>query len=782
MAYIDNTFSNDLLYDVAFKGYKRLRIIPNVNGATVTFVATGGVIQGNSIWVLSGTNVDYEVGATGFFTVKDSVTVTSNTDINVSLIVPNFIIGGSDSNTKGILIASEDGVTWTTPVDILSSIINYQNGIYANGKYVLVGSNESHQNYSIYSNLGDTWNVSLISDASGTVVSDIVFGTGKYIVVGSISNRPALISSIDAITWSQPVVISEITFGSLRSIAYGLINGTGTFVAVGAGSKVILTPDGLNYSIVTISPYTQWYGAAYGDGKFVIVSSTGYTGVSTDGENWTINQIIVNDNPIILFDVAYGDGKFVVVGQYGYVGVSTDGENWTMTLLNSGALSKVEYGNGAFVASATSTGDIAVSFDGENWDVTTILSEGTTYWRSVLIKESTMITLTVTSNVEGAVVSLQAGGYTQVDNTITVPYGTHISYTVSATGYATKSGSTIIYQDTTLNVSLDHLKTINVVAIPDSATVTLMSDGCVQSGNSIDAPVGGTVNWTVEAIGYNIRTGSLTVSDDQILTIILDGSESNLLVTSYESGVGSYVASSSDGGNSWSEPQQLSWVTDGSTFSCLDSIRVNNKTLFVGKRGSSGSILFYNGTGFDIVHEGGVQFNRIKYLGNRFVAVGNDGYVAYSSNGTTWSTATVAEPGTGIDLVDVDMAHSAVTAVDGTSKIYRSTNLSSWGVQNLIQLGINFNCISAFGGTYGLLALGYSPSDSAMKSAEWTGGNWGSVRNIGNSAIYPSSIINSLTSSGSALYAVGKNGCIWVDEPSWTNTQQSESYDWNCIV
>lgn len=62
--------------------------------------------------------------------------------------------------------------------------------------------------------------------------------------------------------------------------------------------------------------------------------------------------------------------------------------------------------------------------------------------------------LTINSNVEGATVTLTADGYTQTDNYIKVLKGTEVTYSVSADGYTTQTGTITVNDTQTVDITL----------------------------------------------------------------------------------------------------------------------------------------------------------------------------------------------------------------------------------------------------------------------------------------------------------------------------------------
>jgi len=68
--------------------------------------------------------------------------------------------------------------------------------------------------------------------------------------------------------------------------------------------------------------------------------------------------------------------------------------------------------------------------------------------------EPILFTLTINPHPRSAEVILRAEGYNQVDNSITVLYGTEVRYRVSKLGYNAQAGSIVVTHDETLNIKL----------------------------------------------------------------------------------------------------------------------------------------------------------------------------------------------------------------------------------------------------------------------------------------------------------------------------------------
>lgn len=164
---------------------------------------------------------------------------------------------------------------------------------------------------------------------------------------------------------------------SWMSIAYG----NGKFVAVSSESDVAAySTDGAHWTATTMPRSGAWHSVIYANGKFVAVCAqygASQAAYSTDGINWTMSNLSLsngaNSYESYAF-VAYGNGKFVVVSDSsGNAAYSTDGITWTdCTTPPNIACKAVTYGNGVFVAVPTHGDTACYSADGVVWESTTV--------------------------------------------------------------------------------------------------------------------------------------------------------------------------------------------------------------------------------------------------------------------------------------------------------------------------------------------------------------------------------------------------------------------------
>lgn len=140
------------------------------------------------------------------------------------------------------------------------------------------------------------------------------------------------------------------------------------------------------------------------------------------------------------------------------------------------------------------------------------------------------IMATFTVNVispSDAAVTLTADGYTQQNNSITVPIGTSVHWEIEKPGYESKSGDYIVVGDSSITKSLSNLPmcTVSVSPTPLNATVSIRSiDGDWSNGGttkSLRVPVGTELNITVVHPELNPYNTSVFAQEDTELDVIL---------------------------------------------------------------------------------------------------------------------------------------------------------------------------------------------------------------------------------------------------------------------
>lgn len=248
---------------------------------------------------------------------------------------------------SGAIVTSFDGTHWSARnsgvQEDLSSVC------YGNGKFVAAGSTV------LSSTDGVFWTESEFG--SSVYLYGITYGNGIFVAVGSTDggkNGSIYISS-DGISWDLQLSIDDNYYNAFKSVAFG----NGTFVA-GSEGGIYVSTNGITW---TRKQTFDAGGVAFGNGRFVVLSSREEIQTSPDGTNWTLT---FSDSDVSLFAVTYGKGIFVATDFYGSVLLSPTGQNWTKRAAGFNHVLGITYGAGLFV-SVGSDGEIYTSADGATW-------------------------------------------------------------------------------------------------------------------------------------------------------------------------------------------------------------------------------------------------------------------------------------------------------------------------------------------------------------------------------------------------------------------------------
>lgn len=139
--------------------------------------------------------------------------------------------------------------------------------------------------------------------------------------------------------------------------------------------------------------------------------------------------------------------------------------------------------------------------------------------RTELISLTPYYTFTVVPTPSDAVVNFTVSGYTPVGNSITVPAGTFVTYSVSKQWYISQTATVKVTSNTTVDIELDRPNyTLTINPTPSDAALTITADGYTSVGNSITVPAGTLVTYTLEKDKYTPITATVQVAEDTTLT------------------------------------------------------------------------------------------------------------------------------------------------------------------------------------------------------------------------------------------------------------------------
>lgn len=320
---------------------------------------------------------------------------------------------------------------------------------------------------SIWNGVGDgtikivAWDVPVLKQLDEEYIPDTIARTShvdekmdatKEFAEESANNRLKIQSIPDAVMPS----------GVWTSTAYG----NGKFVAVSSWGTVAYSEDGITWTQVDTPLSLMWNHIAYGSNKFVVITKQ-QSGIlcSTNGLDWVVyeNALPIGNYGETWTSIAYGNDKFVAVSHDGIAVYSYDGITWEKATMpvpkEDDDLLSVAYGNGKFIA-VTDNYAICYSEDGITWNREDNVGIGYGH-RGLAYGNGKFVTLP-TSDSTGA--SYSEDGLTWTNTTISenshywtsIVYGNDKFVALSPDGIATYSYDGITWIETSIPVGSWH--------------------------------------------------------------------------------------------------------------------------------------------------------------------------------------------------------------------------------------------------------------------------------------------------------------------------------------
>lgn len=223
---------------------------------------------------------------------------------------------------------------------------------------------------------------STTDDSTNSIVTFNYEGRGRGGNFVAITTNSNLVNwSVDGLSWNTA---STSTTQTWEALASGFIGTTGFVVAVSSGSTVAAssTTGGATWINRTLPASSDWVDVAYGDQRFIAISSTGNVAVSTNGTSWSSATALPTLTTGLSWrSIAYGKDRWVAIADgisSTQVAYSTNnGTSWiSATLPSSDSWASIAYGNNRFVAVAENSVSIAYSFDAVTWYLESLPSPG----------------------------------------------------------------------------------------------------------------------------------------------------------------------------------------------------------------------------------------------------------------------------------------------------------------------------------------------------------------------------------------------------------------------
>lgn len=359
----------------------------NISSTNVLPISAGGTGQTSAtnainalLPVQNGGTVNYAIQSDGS-NVNWGKLYNQTIKNNGTTVNPRGII-----NIVGASFADDSGTDSTTLTlnpaikTIDEKTANYTVQTSDNNKILEVNSS-SNTTITIPTNTMD-------SIPNGTTISLVNKGTGNINFIGSTSSLPLSENTSSA--------------GSFIDVDYG----NGIFVGV-SSNTIYTSTDGINWtsrtggeSIIRAVRFLQ--------NKFYITSgsSTGRIKSSTDGVSWTT---VYSASSSDIKDIAYGNGKFIAVSSDSKILTSTDGTTWTLISGVAGTTTQdfqsvIYIGSDTWYLSLSASPWIIRSTDnGDTWNSLSVTGIGAGSTPSNFYYNGTTLLLRLAGSVLGSV-------------------------------------------------------------------------------------------------------------------------------------------------------------------------------------------------------------------------------------------------------------------------------------------------------------------------------------------------------------------------------------------
>ena len=353
---------------------------------------------------------------------------------------------------------------------------------------------------------------------SGTWSSS-TYSNGRFVAVANTAGTSAY--SVDGANWTAMTGLSSSAF---NSVASGAIGATTYYVTVASGTNsttAYVSSNGTSWSVMSGIGPANWTAVAYGNSRFVAVSTGTASSFSTNGSTWNIGGAMASQPWTA---VTYGTGASMFVAIAGGTTLSNaaayspDGTVWTsVTLPQSAYWTSVAWGNGRFVAVAQGGNQTAYSTDGITWTTPATLLPAIYAWKNIAYGQGNFLAVssTLTPTVTAAYVS---SNQIQLSNTAGMATGQ--SWVPTAATQTTTATAT-----TTSFSSISGSSTIGVasgILTPGMANQGTMTTGMVLSGNGSGQNVQTPQNIAITGATNTAGTVSLTyVTQTEPLTNVV---------------------------------------------------------------------------------------------------------------------------------------------------------------------------------------------------------------------------------------------------------------------
>jgi len=423
---------------------------------------------------------------------------------------------------------------------------------------------------------------------------------------------------------------------------------------------------------------SQW--AMAGDNGAVVFGS---------GSSFAARASGVTDN---LTDIAYGAGRWVAVASNGRILVSEDSHNWrAITVSSSVEFTGLLYNNGAFVLighfSTTGT-PLFTSSDGLTWTqvpnpgIFGYVAAATVCGDSFYLHSTDSYSASMSSSTNGTTWTNKSS-----------PYFNSLSCKGNALVSAGGKFGTSTDGGTSWKIAADYT---NARQVACSATL------CVAAGATAMLYSSDATNWSSSSSSLDTSSiNKLAYGGNTFMAIGNEGS----------------IARSADG-ILWSE-----LTTGGNDY--FSNVAYGKNTFVVSGSGKNAALankdtLRYStdqGQTWQPVKSG--AFYGMRFVNDRFIAVGHSGTIMYSLDGKNWTDVSFPLGGSLYGVAYGNCVY-VITGTEGAGVVYRSYDGAHWTKISFSPLPSNFS-------NWGLYEVAFGNGQFVAGGSAWDGSKWTSV-------------------------------------------------------
>ena len=606
-------------------------------------------------------------------------------------------------SATGTAYSTTDLVNWVQLSGVPTSLYSV---VYGGGRFLGFGAEEYNGTYTSHDGL--VWRLTA-PDLSSQSSSRIVYGAGEFVVVTD--QWGVLYRSTDGEHWlterkagatsqytrivaagSKVFVFSDFVF---EDVAFG----QGRYVGVGAGISV--SSDGVNWTPLASVTENHLRAVAYGNGMFAAIGGVTGNGViltSSDGLSW-----IQRTSPTTsygLWDIVFSGDRFLAATSEGIM-FSLDGVSWQMGE------------PGVSPAYLTAANGIVLGTGGAAWrraadGIATSILELTPV-REIPSGGTTTLSVTaggsaltyqwyrgLSGNVSDPLPGATASSFVTPPSTANQRYWVRVSgasgIADSATEQVNLAAPPVITEQPFSAEIVANTQSITLRVGVESGSAVSYQWYYGRTGTTIAPVIGGNgAELFVSSLNYTTRfwvrvtngIGS-TDSAEAVITPWTVGQFSNVSPSYATSGLafgsGRFVVTGERVQGTLSGVVQIS--TNGQNWSAIESPLLGpvafGGVYFVAVSGVPSNLLFRStdGATWTVVNIPGAaaRFAEIFFIGGRFFAFGDNGTVATSTDGLSWSTMQVGTQ----RMLGAAFGGSRFVLVGKSGALFTSTSGTTW--------------------------------------------------------------------------------------------------------